>query len=84
MTHASITHDALARAEEAKAQIQESLQHIEVLKEKLASAEREVEMQLLLTDMSTFLRDISTRNLSETQRLRRDGLKKRLDQARSA
>jgi enamine deaminase RidA (YjgF/YER057c/UK114 family) len=84
MTHASITHDALARAEEAKAQIQESLQHIEVLKEKLASAQREVEMQLLLTDMSTFLRDISTRNMSETQRLRRDGLKKRLDQARSA
>ena len=84
MTHASITHDALARAEEAKAQIQESLQHIEVLKEKLASAQREVEMQLLLTDLSTFLRDVSTRNMSETQRLRRDGLKKRLDQARSA
>lgn len=84
MTHASITHDALARAEEAKAQIQESLQHIEVLKEKLASAQREVEMQLLLTDLSTFLRDVSTRNMSETQRLRREGLKKRLDQARSA
>ena len=84
MTHASITHDALARAEEAKAQIQESLQHIEVLKEKLASAQREVEMQLLLTDLSTFLRDVSTRNMSETPRLRRDGLKKRLDQARSA
>lgn len=84
MTHASITHDALARAEEAKAQIQESLQHIEVLKEKLASAQREVDMQLLLTDLSTFLRDVSTKNMSETQRLRRDGLKKRLDQARSA
>ena len=84
MTHASITHDALARAEEAKAQIQESLQHIEVLKEKLATAQREVELQLLRTDLSTFLRDVSTRNMSETQRLRRDGLKKRLDQARSA
>lgn len=84
MTHASITHDALARAEEAKAQIQESLQHIEVLKEKLASAQREVEMQLLLADMSTFLRDVSTKNMSETQRLRRDGIRDRIAKARSA
>lgn len=82
MTHASITHDALARAEEAKAQIQESLQHIEVLKEKLASAQREVEMQLLLTDLASFLKDVPTHNFSAGARLRCQGLRNRLRTAR--
>lgn len=84
MTHASRTHEALARAEEIKDQLARSVEHIEALKAKLDAAEQEIEMQLLLTDLASLLRELPTRNMSEGQRLRLKGLRKRLDTVRAA
>jgi ABC-type Fe3+-citrate transport system substrate-binding protein len=84
MTHATRSHEALAKAEEIRAQLERHVEHMETLKHKLESAERDVELHLLLADLASFLREVPTRNLSETQRLRCKGLRDRVEKVRAA
>jgi hypothetical protein len=84
MTHAAKSHDAFEQLERIKEELQRHAEHADVLREKLLSAEREAELALLLADLSGFLREIPTRNFSEGQRLRCNGLRKRLNDVRAA
>lgn len=83
-SHASRTHDTIALAERITEDIRGHVEHIERLKEKLEAAQKQVDLDLLLADLASFLRDIPTKNMSESQRLRHSGLRKRLSNARAA
>lgn len=74
MTFAAKSHDAFETAQRIKEQIQEHLEAADLLQEKLVAAEREAERQLLMANALSLLREISTRNLSEGQRMRHRGV----------
>lgn len=77
MTHAARTHDALAKIEDLQAQL-------EAIKQEALESNKQMELALLLADMASFMRAMSTRNLSQGERTRRDGLMKRIEQMRAA
>jgi hypothetical protein len=70
--------DAIQRLQEMQAKITKLLEQEDTRAEKLVT---EAEGLLLMADALSILRDISTRNLSESQRARRAGVMKRLSDA---
>ena len=81
MSYITKSHEALAKADDIREQLARHVESIEVLQGKLQQAEAEVELHLLLADCAGHLRDINTKNFSESQRLRHQGLRKRLNEA---
>jgi energy-coupling factor transporter ATP-binding protein EcfA2 len=84
MTYASKSHEAAEAAERIRDELQQTFDHIDTLKRQLADAEKQVDLQLLLADLASMLREVPTRNLSEGQRHRLAGLRKRLSDMRAA
>jgi hypothetical protein len=77
MTHAAKSHDALARLQEMHERIGKLLDTTPEVETLISEADQ----LLLMADAWSLLRDISTRNLSESQRARRSGVMKRLSEA---
>lgn len=84
MGHAAKSHDALEAAERARDALRRNEANREKLLQQLTEAEARAELELLLADLSGHLRDVSTKHMSEGQRLRHSGLRARLAKARSA
>lgn len=83
MSFASKSHDAIDTAERIRERLQSLSEEAELLHGKLRDAEAKVEMDLLLADLSSFLREVPTRNFSESQRLRCKGLQERVKKVRA-
>lgn len=74
-THASHSHDAIERLMELRDRLDERIKEEEARREKLIEA---TELALLMADCVQVLRQIPDRNLSESQRLRVNGVLGRL------
>jgi hypothetical protein len=84
MTFASSVHDAIQTAERIAEDIQGRVQEIELLKAQLDAAQKQVDLDMLLADLSMFLSKIPTTNFSQGLRAQREGLRKRLNDVRAA
>lgn len=78
MTHAARTHEKLAEIET----LRERLDQIE--RSTLQDQAQAMELALLLADLSSFMRELDTRNFSHGKRAQLKGLKVRLQQVRAA
>ena len=67
-THASRSMEALERLERER----------DALNERIEQVKTEAEVELLMADVLALLRDLNTRNWSEGQRTRAQGVKKRI------
>jgi hypothetical protein len=65
-------------------QIEGRVEEIEQLKNQLEAANKQIDLDVLLADLASHLREVPTRNMSEGQRLRHQGLRKRLNDVRAA
>ena len=83
MSYAAKSHDAIEPAERIRERLQSLSEEAELLHGKLRDAEAKVELELLLADLSSFLREVPTRNFSESQRLRCKGLQERVKKVRA-
>ena len=83
MSYAAKSHDAIETAERIRERLQSLSEEAELLHGKLRDAEAKVELELLLADLSSFLREVPTRNFSESQRLRCKGLQERVKKVRA-
>jgi hypothetical protein len=83
-TSAARSHDAMEAAE----RLRESLRRNEAarakIEQQLAEAEKQINLDLLLADLSSLLREANDRNWSSGQRARLAGLRKRLSDMRAA
>jgi hypothetical protein len=76
------SHDAFQRIEEAQAELAEIRKREADITSKLERAQAEADLALLLADVAGVLREVETRQLSEGKRLRLQGVRQRVDQAR--
>lgn len=84
MTHAAKSHDALEAAERLREELRRNEAAREEILERIRVADERAELDLLLADMASFLRQVPTRNFSDGQRLWCKGLADRVRKARSA
>lgn len=83
-TSAARSHDAMEAAERLRESLRRNEANRAKIEQQLADAEKQVNLDLLLADLSSLLREANDRNWSAGQRARLAGLRKRLSAMRAA